>query len=74
MRCADIEDPAQYDGFQIALWRQVAQDMGWADGDWTFSCVDWDAMIEDLTDPNGLCSFAAAGKWGVAGWRLRLDQ
>ena len=48
--------------------------MGWADGDWTFSCVDWDAMIEDLTDPNGLCSFAAAGKWGVAGWRLRLDQ
>jgi ABC-type amino acid transport substrate-binding protein len=61
VRCADIEDPANYDGYQIALWRKIAEDLGWADSDWTFSCVDWTAMIDDLTAADGLCSFAAAG-------------
>ncbi|KAF6257197.1 hypothetical protein COO60DRAFT_30052 [Scenedesmus sp. NREL 46B-D3] len=58
--CADKEDPADFSGFQIALWREIAHDMGWADSDWSFSCVDWTAMIDDLVDPNGSCSFAAA--------------
>jgi ABC-type amino acid transport substrate-binding protein len=61
VRCADIENPDDFDGFQIALWRKVAEDMGWAPEDWTFTCVDWTAMIDDLTSPDGLCSFAAAG-------------
>jgi hypothetical protein len=61
VRCADMENPGDFDGFQIALWREVAQDMGWAPEDWTFTCVDWTEMIDDLTSPDGLCSFAAAG-------------
>jgi hypothetical protein len=64
--CADLEDPADYSGFQVALWREIAHDLGWADSDWSFSCVDWTAMIEDLVDPNGSCSFAAAGEHAFA--------
>ncbi|WIA44160.1 hypothetical protein OEZ86_010495 [Tetradesmus obliquus] len=58
--CADMEDPSHYTGYQVAVWREIAADLGWADSDWTFSCVDWTAMIDDLVDPNGSCSFAAA--------------
>jgi len=63
VRCADLEDPSKFDGYQVALWRKVAADLGWADGDWTFSCVDWTAMIDDLKSTDGKCSFAAAGGW-----------
>jgi hypothetical protein len=67
-----MEDPADFSGFQIALWREIAHDLGWEDSDWSFSCVDWTAMIDDLVDPNGACSFAAAGErkwcWGDSDW------
>jgi hypothetical protein len=56
-----MADPADFSGFQIALWREIAHDLGWEESDWSFSCVDWTAMIDDLVDPNGACSFAAAG-------------
>lgn len=59
--CTEGEDPATFGGFQIALWREIAEDLGWEDSDWTLSCMDWTAMIDDLADPSGLCSFAAAG-------------
>eukprot|EP00878_Enallax_costatus_P030352 GHUV01033042.1.p1 GENE.GHUV01033042.1~~GHUV01033042.1.p1 ORF type:complete len:137 (+),score=4.37 GHUV01033042.1:332-742(+) len=59
--CAGLDDQTQYDGFQVALWRKIATDLGWADSDWTFSCVDWTEMINDLLSPTGSCSFAAAG-------------
>ncbi|WIA23669.1 hypothetical protein OEZ85_000370 [Tetradesmus obliquus] len=59
--CDGIDDSADYTGFQVALWREIARDLGWADSDWSFSCVDWTAMIDDLVDPDGVCSFAAAG-------------
>jgi hypothetical protein len=60
--CADMDDPADYSGFQVELWRKIAHDLGWSDSDWSFSCVDWTAMIDDLVDANGSCSFAAAGE------------
>lgn len=62
-------------GFHVAhVCVQLAADMGWADSDWTFTCVDWDAMIEDLTDPAGLCSFAAAGEPWCQAWGVVLLQ
>jgi len=61
--CSPDEDPSTYDGYQIALWRRIATEMGWtsADSDWTFSCLDWSPMLEDLMAPDGLCTLAAAG-------------
>lgn len=60
--CSNISDPADYTGYQIALWRAIAKDMGWADSEWLLTCIsNWTAMLEDLLDPNGLCTFAAAG-------------
>lgn len=73
MRCADIENPDDFSGFQIASWREIASDMGWAPEDWTFTCVDWTAMIDYLVDPDGLCSFAAAGE-GREGGALRAPS
>jgi hypothetical protein len=35
--------------------------MGWEDADWTFTCIDWTPMIEDLIAPHGRCTMAAAG-------------
>jgi hypothetical protein len=59
--CDDIEDPADFTGFQVALWREIALDLGWTDSDWSFRCMDWTEMLDDLVDPDGTCSFAAAG-------------
>ncbi|KAF8061164.1 hypothetical protein HT031_004626 [Scenedesmus sp. PABB004] len=59
--CSGVADPADYSGYQVALWRAIASDLGWADTDWAFTCVDWTPMIDDLVSPDGLCSFAAAG-------------
>lgn len=67
-----MENPTDYTGFQVALWREIANNLGWADTDWTFSCVDWTAMIDDLVDPSGLCSFAAAG--GTSAQQKRYQQ
>lgn len=72
--CADMEDPSHYTGYQVALWREIAADLGWADSDWTFSCVDWTAMIDDLVDPNGSCSFAAAGGHGCGVMALSCTE
>lgn len=78
VRCADIENPDDFSGFQIALWREIASDMGWAPEDWTFTCVDWTAMIDDLVSPDGLCGFAAAGEGGREGrevlYRFEAEQ
>lgn len=55
---------ADYDGYQLALWREIAADMGLKEGtDWSFQCMDWDVMIDDLVDENGNCTLAAAGTW-----------
>jgi ABC-type amino acid transport substrate-binding protein len=60
--CEDMADPAAFTGYQVALWREIAQDLGLQEtNDWVFSCVDWNMMIEDLASPNGSCSFGAAG-------------
>lgn len=59
--CAGMDTQAGYSGYQVALWREIAADLGWADSDWFFSCVDWTEMINDLVDPAGNCTFAAAG-------------
>ncbi|GBF93621.1 hypothetical protein Rsub_06343 [Raphidocelis subcapitata] len=59
--CDAAADPSTYDGYQIELWRRIATAMGWADSDWTFTCIDWTPMIEDLIAPDGRCTMAAAG-------------
>eukprot|EP00879_Flechtneria_rotunda_P027717 GHRR01029704.1.p1 GENE.GHRR01029704.1~~GHRR01029704.1.p1 ORF type:complete len:142 (+),score=27.56 GHRR01029704.1:98-523(+) len=61
VRCTDGQDPDEFSGYQVALWRELARDLGWADGDWSFVCMDWTPMIDDLLDPNGACTMAAAG-------------
>lgn len=35
--------------------------VGWAEADYTLSCMDHDAMMADLSDPAGNCSLSATG-------------
>jgi hypothetical protein len=61
--CEGMTDPADFTGYQVALWREIAHDLGLQETeDWLFSCVDWNMMIKDLASPNGSCSFGAAGE------------
>ncbi|KAI8474114.1 MAG: hypothetical protein J3K34DRAFT_495859 [Monoraphidium minutum] len=57
--CDPADPPALYDGYQ--LFRRIADEMGWSDSDWVFTCIDWTPMIEDIMSPDGLCTMAAAG-------------
>lgn len=60
--CNNLQ-PSEFIGYQIDLWRDIAADMGLTeDVDWSFTCMDWDVMIDDLIHPQGNCTFAAAGK------------
>ncbi|WIA18264.1 hypothetical protein OEZ85_009732 [Tetradesmus obliquus] len=60
--CEGMSDPADFTGYQVALWREIATDLGLQETkDWVFSCVDWNMMLEDLANANGSCSFGAAG-------------
>jgi hypothetical protein len=47
---------------QIQLFTVLAKELGWSDEDWQWGgCLDWDEMLDDLADPEGLCYMAAAG-------------
>lgn len=59
--CEGVDDPSNYSGYQIELWRAIATDLGWSDTDWTFYCMDWTIMIDDLSSSQGNCTAAAAG-------------
>eukprot|EP00775_Hariotina_reticulata_P008418 gene8418-8602_t len=61
VKCSDGQDSSEFAGYQVQLWREVAADLGLSDSDWFFTCVDWTAMMADLSSPTGQCSFAAAG-------------
>lgn len=61
--CTSDGASSTYSGYQIDLWRLMVADLGWAEEDWFFSCLDWSPMIDDLLDPNGNCFAAAAGKY-----------
>mgnify|MGYP001811094258 CR=1 FL=1 len=45
----------------MELFRHIATELGWADGDWFFTCVAWMSMIEDIMSADGSCTMAAAG-------------
>eukprot|EP00879_Flechtneria_rotunda_P028319 GHRR01030420.1.p1 GENE.GHRR01030420.1~~GHRR01030420.1.p1 ORF type:complete len:187 (+),score=34.91 GHRR01030420.1:117-677(+) len=60
VKCVGLP-PRQYSGYAVALWRIIAQDLGWADAEWSFTCIDGGAMLDDLSDTAGLCSFSPAG-------------
>lgn len=59
--CDPTQDQSTYTGYQVELFRTIAQDLGWSPSDYFFSCLDWTPMISDLTDPMGSCYLAAAG-------------
>jgi hypothetical protein len=48
-------------GYQVELFRMLAQEVGWEDTDYVFSCIKYSDMLEDLKSPNGSCSMSAAG-------------
>ncbi|KAF6257204.1 ligand-gated ion channel-domain-containing protein [Scenedesmus sp. NREL 46B-D3] len=48
-------------GYQVELFRMLAQEVGWEDGDYAFTCMKYSDMLEDLKSPTGLCSLSAAG-------------
>lgn len=60
--CAGMEGVKDFGGYQVALWRAIAKDLGWEETSWTFKCMDWSEMIDDLVSSNGSCSLAAAGE------------
>lgn len=37
--------------------------VGWADDEYVFSCMDFSLIIADLSDPAGNCSLSATGVW-----------
>lgn len=59
--CSGIDDPAHFKGYHIELFSLVAKDLGWAPDDWSFSCMTWSDMMNDVLDPAGSCYMSAAG-------------
>lgn len=59
--CDPTQPPTTYDGYQVELWRRIATELGWGDGDWFFTCMDWTPMIDDILSADGKCTMAAAG-------------
>ena len=60
--CDPAEGTKTYKGYQVELFRMLAHEVGWATGDYTFTCMDYDDMMADLNDPAGSCSLSAAGE------------
>jgi hypothetical protein len=40
----------------------LTQDLGWAEEDWSFTCMGYTDMMQDLANATGTCTLAAAGK------------
>lgn len=40
----------------------VSAQVGWEDGDWVFSCMDYSTLMDDLNDPAGNCTLSASGE------------
>lgn len=49
-------------GYQVELFRMLAEEVGWGDSDYFFTCMPFTDMMEDLKSPNGSCSLTATGK------------
>jgi hypothetical protein len=49
-------------GYQVELFRMLAQEVGWEDTDYVLTCIKYSDMIEDLKSPTGSCSMSAAGE------------
>lgn len=39
----------------------LAQEVGWEDTDYVFTCLKYSEMLEDIKSPTGHCSLSAAG-------------
>lgn len=59
--CDNTTDPANYTGYQVELFRHVAQELQWAPESWYFRCMDWTPMLDDLLSDSGTCYLSAAG-------------
>lgn len=60
--CDPADDPATYTGYVVELFRLVAGELGWHEGDdWVMRCMRYGDMIADVRDPSGSCAIAAAG-------------
>ena len=61
--CTAGDDPSTYSGYQIEVFREIANAIGWQSDDWFFDCIDWTEMMDDLAASNGTCFMAASGEW-----------
>jgi hypothetical protein len=64
--CEPGGDPATFTGYVIELFRLLAHDQGWAEGDsmtgdYYLECMKYTALMDDLESPTGSCALAAAG-------------
>jgi hypothetical protein len=64
--CDPGQDPATYSGYVVELFRLLAHDRGWAEGGpssggFHLACMDYSALMADMTSPDGSCAMAAAG-------------
>lgn len=55
-------------GYQIELFRMAASEVGWAESDFIFTCMDYTVMMADLNDPAGNCTVVATGALPVGVW------
>ena len=62
--CEAGADTSTFSGYQIELFRKIAQDLGWEAEDWYFDCIDWSPMMDDLRADDGTCFMTASGEHG----------
>lgn len=59
--CAGLDNPLQWSGYEIDLFRAVMPLMGWTYDMMEFRCLDWDEM-EDLLVNTDECDIVPAGE------------
>lgn len=58
--CVD-RPPEEYSGYEIELFRKIYRTLGWTDDMLTWSCLDWDEMMNHAYENDGFCDIIVAG-------------
>lgn len=58
--CLDKEDPRDYSGFEVELFRRVISLLGWTEEMLEWRCMGWDDMMDDLYNSTS-CDLAPSG-------------
>ena len=59
--CEEATDPSTWSGYEVGLFRSVANILGWAENVTEWKCLTWEDMTTALHEPDGSCDVVAAG-------------